>query len=245
MFSATTTSRLAQAATLANTAPGPRGGRLLPDRLDQPAELPVALPNWNFDEDPSSATLRSVRKLRAAVAGIWQDAHALDIDAALEGVNHLLASAGPVHVVAPEPATERTPAVLAAGQDSDVPEKTLSTSLALALAEVALAGELTRLRTCSGEDCTNAFVDLTRNRSKQFCDEANCANRAHVKAYRARQAAESSDRGDHSDHPDHSDDPDREAESDEMSSEHGSLEDAQEKKDKAGKKKAKKGKKKK
>ena len=55
---------------------------------------------------------------------------------------------------------------------------------------MALAGELTRLRTCSGEDCSNAFVDLTRNRSKQFCDEANCANRAHVKAYRARRAAE-------------------------------------------------------
>ncbi|XKH52949.1 CGNR zinc finger domain-containing protein [Citricoccus nitrophenolicus] len=236
MFSATTTSRLAQAATLANTAPGPRGGRLLPDRLDQPAELPAALPDWNFD-DPSSATLRSVRKLRAAVAGIWQDAHALDIDATLEGVNQLLASAGPVHVVAPEPATARTPAVLAAGQDSDVPEKTLSTSLALALAEVALAGELTRLRTCSGEDCTNAFVDLTRNRSKQFCDEANCANRAHVKAYRARRAAEFPD-GDHGD-------PDYVAESDEISSEHGSLEDAPEKKDKPGKKKSKKGKKKK
>lgn len=230
MFSATTTSRLAQAATLANTAPGPRGGRLLPDRLDQPAELPAVLPDWDFDEDPSSATLRSVRKLRAAVAGIWQDAQALDIDAALEGVNHLLASAGPVHVLAPEPATARTPAVLAAGQDSDVPEKTLSTSLALALAEVALAGELTRLRTCSGEDCTNAFVDLTRNRSKQFCDEANCANRAHVKAYRARRAAEF---------------PDHEAASDERSSARGSWEEASEKKDKHGKKKSKKGKKKK
>ncbi|MFC0249527.1 CGNR zinc finger domain-containing protein [Citricoccus parietis] len=242
MFSATTTSRLAQAATLANTAPGPRGGRLLPERLDQPAELPAALPGWNFDEDPSSATLRSVRKLRAAVAGIWQDAHALDIDAALEGVNHLLASAGPVHVIAPEPATARTPAVLAAGQDTDVPEKTLSTSLALALAEVALAGELTRLRTCSGEDCTNAFVDLTRNRSKQFCDEANCANRAHVKAYRARRAAEFPDHGELSDDGDHAD---YEAESDEMSSEHGSLEDSPEKKDKPGKKKPKKGKKKK
>ncbi|GAA4757906.1 CGNR zinc finger domain-containing protein [Citricoccus nitrophenolicus] len=194
MFSATTTSRLALAATLANTAPGLRGGRQLPDRLDGaaglPSALPSVLPDWGFEEDPSNATLRTVRKLRANVAGIWQDAAAEDADAALEGLNALLGAAGPVRAVLPEGSTVRSPAILAAGHEEDAPEKTLSTALALALAEVALAGELTRLRTCTGEDCSNAFVDLTRNRSKQFCDEANCANRAHVKAYRARRAAE-------------------------------------------------------
>jgi CGNR zinc finger len=223
MFSAMTTGRLAQAATLANTAPGFRGGRSLPERLDTTAALPTALPGVGFDgATASSATLRFVRKLRSAIAGIWQDAAAEDIDAALEGINQLLSTAGPVRVVPPSesaaasdagasptaagaprhgagtPASAtdpRTPAVLAAGHEDDAPEKTLSISLALALAEVALAGELTRLRTCAGEDCTNAFVDLTRNRSKQFCDEANCANRAHVKAYRARRAAELGESG--------------------------------------------------
>lgn len=195
MFSALTTARLAQASTLANTAPGLRGGRQLPDRLDTaeglPSPLPSTLPEWGFEEDPSSATLRSVRKLRAVVAGVWQDAAAQDADAALEGINTLLGAAGAVRAILPAGSTVRSPAVLAAGQDGDSPDKALSTALALALTDVALAGELTRLRTCSGEDCTNAFVDLTRNRSKQFCDEANCANRAHVKAYRARRAAES------------------------------------------------------
>lgn len=194
MFSAITTSRLALAATLANTAPGLRGGRQRPDRLDGaaglPSALPSVLPDWGFEEDPSNATLRTVRKLRANVAGVWQDAAAEDADAALEGLNALLGAAGPVRAVLPEGSTVRSPAILAAGHEEDAPEKTLSTALALALAEVALAGELTRLRTCTGEDCSNAFVDLTRNRSKQFCDEANCANRAHVKAYRARRAAE-------------------------------------------------------
>lgn len=194
MFSATTTARLAQAATLANTAPGFRGGRQLPDRLDGPpglpSPLPSILPDWGFEDDPSSATLRSVRKLRAVVAGVWQDAAAQDAEAALEGINSLLGAAGAVRAVLPADSTVRPPAVLAAGQEGDAPDKALSTALALALTDVALAGELSRLRTCSGEDCSNAFVDLTRNRSKQFCDEANCANRAHVKAYRARRAAE-------------------------------------------------------
>lgn len=193
MFSATTTARLAQAATLANTAPGFRGGRQRPDRLDGPSglasPLPSILPDWGFEDDPSSATLRSVRKLRAVVAGVWQDAAAQDADAALEGINSLLGAAGAVRAVLPAGSTVRSPAVLVAGQEGDAPEKALATAIALSLTDVALAGELSRLRTCSGEDCSNAFVDLTRNRSKQFCDEANCANRAHVKAYRARRAA--------------------------------------------------------
>ncbi|RFP67250.1 CGNR zinc finger domain-containing protein, partial [Micrococcus luteus] len=64
----------------------------------------------------------------------------------------------------------------------------LAAMAALALAETAMDGELTRLRVCEGEDCENALVDASRNRSKRFCDEANCANRTHVRSYRARLA---------------------------------------------------------
>ena len=55
---------------------------------------------------------------------------------------------------------------------------------------LVVAGEASRLRICHGEDCQAAIVDLTRNRSKMFCDFGNCANRAHVRAYRARRAGE-------------------------------------------------------
>jgi CGNR zinc finger len=215
MFSPNTTRRLNQAATLANTAAGDHGGQTLPERLDeqQLADIlaDVAIRPGADTEPPSGATLRAVRKLRAAIAGIWHDAAAEDAGAALTGINHLLSAAGPVQLILPgEPdgdgpgtaatsrhaadgpasgSTARTPAVLDAGREGDAAEKELSTAFALALTDVALAGELTRLRTCSGETCDNAFVDLTRNRSKQFCDEANCANRAHVRAYRARRAA--------------------------------------------------------
>jgi hypothetical protein len=223
MFSPTTTHRLSLAAALANTAAGNHGGQALPERLDDEhlAGILAGQPGRSGDDRAaaaadtdalSGATLRAVKKLRSAIAGIWHDAAAEDASAALTGINHLLSAAGPVRLSLPgepdgdgpgtaaaarhaadEPAsgsTARSPAVLDAGREGDAMEKELSTAFALALTDVALAGELTRLRTCSGEDCENAFLDLTRNRSKQFCDEANCANRAHVRAYRARRAAE-------------------------------------------------------
>lgn len=58
--------------------------------------------------------------------------------------------------------------------------------IAIALADVIIDDEASRFGTCSADDCTALFVDLSRNRSKRFCDLGNCANRTHVAAYRAR-----------------------------------------------------------
>lgn len=69
----------------------------------------------------------------------------------------------------------------------------MTATIASALAHVVVTGEERRLRICRGEDCQAAIVDLTRNRSKLFCDFGNCGNRAHVRAYRARQSAEGLD----------------------------------------------------
>jgi predicted RNA-binding Zn ribbon-like protein len=65
----------------------------------------------------------------------------------------------------------------------------MSTEAAMALADVIRSKEMDRLRTCESDDCDAAVLDLSRNRSKRYCDTGNCANRAHVAAYRARQAA--------------------------------------------------------
>ena len=47
---------------------------------------------------------------------------------------------------------------------------------------------LDRLRRCAGDGCDQVLVDLSRNRSRRFCD-AGCGNRANVAAYRARRRA--------------------------------------------------------
>jgi predicted RNA-binding Zn ribbon-like protein len=56
----------------------------------------------------------------------------------------------------------------------------------MALAFVLVAGERDRLRTCQAPDCERVLVDLSRNRSRRYCDSRTCGNRLHVAAYRAR-----------------------------------------------------------
>ncbi|EST39591.1 hypothetical protein N566_01055 [Streptomycetaceae bacterium MP113-05] len=57
----------------------------------------------------------------------------------------------------------------------------------MALAFLIVAGEQERLRRCEAPDCGRAFIDLSRNRSRRYCDSRTCGNRLHVAAYRARQ----------------------------------------------------------
>ena len=57
----------------------------------------------------------------------------------------------------------------------------------MALAFVIAAGERHRLAICAAPDCARVLVDLSRNRSKRYCDSRTCGNRLHVAAYRARQ----------------------------------------------------------
>ncbi|MFE0104261.1 CGNR zinc finger domain-containing protein [Streptomyces sp. NPDC059009] len=62
----------------------------------------------------------------------------------------------------------------------------LAADCGMALAFFVVAGEEERLRRCEAPDCRRAFVDLSRNRSRRYCDSRTCGNRLHVAAYRAR-----------------------------------------------------------
>jgi predicted RNA-binding Zn ribbon-like protein len=63
----------------------------------------------------------------------------------------------------------------------------LAADCGMALAFVIAAGERSRLATCAAPDCEHVLIDLSRNRSKRYCDSRTCGNRLHVAAYRARQ----------------------------------------------------------
>lgn len=65
----------------------------------------------------------------------------------------------------------------------------VAADVALVLIDLIRAGELARLGHCAAEDCAAYLADLSRNRSKRFCDTGNCANRTHVAAFRARQSS--------------------------------------------------------
>lgn len=59
----------------------------------------------------------------------------------------------------------------------------------MALALVVAGGERDRLRRCEAPDCSHVLVDLSRNRSRRYCDSRTCGNRLHVAAYRERRRA--------------------------------------------------------
>ncbi|CAM3971862.1 CGNR zinc finger domain-containing protein [Micrococcus flavus] len=186
MLSAPTLRRLTSITVFLDSAPGMRGGQPAEERLTAGTQLPTLVPELQEGDvrlRVAAAARDRAHALRARLTELWALA-AEDQAAALEAVNALLAETGALRLVADaDGAVDLTPAQTPA----DAVER-LTAMAALALAEAALEGELDRLRTCAGEDCENTLVDASRNRSKRFCDAANCANRTHVRSYRARQA---------------------------------------------------------
>ncbi|MDX3060153.1 CGNR zinc finger domain-containing protein [Streptomyces sp. NE06-03E] len=124
--------------------------------------------------------LRAVQDVRDRFAEIFA---APDARTAADLVNSLVAAAGTtpqltdhdgydwhVHYFAP---------------DASIADH-LAADCGMALAFIVVAGEQERLRRCEAPDCRDAFVDLSRNRSRRYCSSRTCGNRLHVAAYRAR-----------------------------------------------------------
>jgi predicted RNA-binding Zn ribbon-like protein len=168
------------AAALVNTAA--RGEETLTDL----GALEVFLDKHGFTgrRDRTAAELRQVRGLRLKLRAAWE---AGDTQAVVALANGLLreADARPwlidhdgwgwhIHV-----------------SELDAPlVDRLAAEAGMALADMIRSGELDRLRICAAEDCDAVLVDLTRNRSRIYCDTGNCGNRQHVAAYRARRKGE-------------------------------------------------------
>jgi predicted RNA-binding Zn ribbon-like protein len=49
-----------------------------------------------------------------------------------------------------------------------------------------------RVRECRGEHCGWLFLDLTKNRSRRWCEMEVCGSRAKMQRYRARRAPSNS-----------------------------------------------------
>ena len=59
--------------------------------------------------------------------------------------------------------------------------------IARSAAELLASPEIARVRACGGESCGWLFLDTSRNRSRQWCDMADCGNVAKVRRFRDRQ----------------------------------------------------------
>jgi predicted RNA-binding Zn ribbon-like protein len=124
--------------------------------------------------------LASVRRLRERLRTLWS---ARDRDEVAGIVNALLAESAAqpylsrhdqwdwhLHVTRPDaPLADR-----------------IGAEAAMGFLDLVRSDDLDRLRFCSAHDCSDVLVDLSRNKSKRYCDTGNCGNRANVAAYRAR-----------------------------------------------------------
>jgi predicted RNA-binding Zn ribbon-like protein len=136
---------------------------------------------WTGSRTHDEAELDAVRALRPRLRELWTT----DTDGAVQVVNTLLAEA---HALPQLVRHDEWSWHLHATP----PEAPLATRMAveaaMAVVDVIRADELGRLGVCAADDCEDVVVDLSKNRSKRYCD-SGCGNRTNVAAYRARKAS--------------------------------------------------------
>jgi predicted RNA-binding Zn ribbon-like protein len=134
------------------------------------------------------ADVPRLRAHRARLDAVAVACEAGDHLGAIEMLNTLLAETGAIpQIVAHD---GRGPHIHVSRPAAPMADR-IAAHLAMGLAELVVAGQADRLRSCASPACRNVFVDLSRNRSRRYCDSRTCGNRLHVAAYRARRAAAS------------------------------------------------------
>jgi predicted RNA-binding Zn ribbon-like protein len=129
-----------------------------------------------------ASELASIHQLRSQLAALWT----ADEDTAVDTVNRMLREANALPQLMKHDQWDWH--LHATTREAPLADR-MSTEAAMALVDVIRSKEMDRMLVCEAEDCNAAVLDLSRNRSKRYCDTGNCANRAHVAAYRARQAS--------------------------------------------------------
>ena len=161
------------------------------DELTDLGALEVFLDQHQVDPRPraTQADLDAVRALRLRLRAIWQ---ATTSEHLAELINELLRASGArpwltdhgggwgwhLHVTDHEATLEHR----------------IAAQAAFAFADLVRLREADRLRLCGAPDCDAVLVDLSKNRSRIYCDTGNCGNRQHVAAYRERRAGRDPDR---------------------------------------------------
>jgi predicted RNA-binding Zn ribbon-like protein len=134
----------------------------------------------------ASADVARLHAHRAHLDAVVAACEAGDDAAAIQLLNTLLAATGAApQIVAHD---GRGPHIHVSRPAAPMADR-MAAHLAMGLAELVVAGQSDRVRSCAAPDCRDVFIDLSRNRSRRYCDSRTCGNRLHVAAYRARRAA--------------------------------------------------------
>lgn len=168
---------LGTAAALVNSSPGRGSGA---EQLPDPAAVTAFLTAEGWSRTACTrADVAALHDLRARLHRLWtaevpdlacevnrilRDGHALP-----QLVEHGQGYGWHIH---------------ATHDDAPLADK-VAVEIAMALVDLVRTDETDRLKVCAGDGCTDVLIDLSRNRSRKFCN-GTCDTRAHVAAYRAR-----------------------------------------------------------
>ena len=154
------------------------------DTLTEIADLDAFVESWGYTgtHERTHAELDEVRALRPRVLEAWS----LSRDELVAFVNEVMLQ----YRALPQLVRHDEWDYHLHATPSDAPlASRMAVDAVMAFVDVIRADELDRLKMCAG-DCGGVLVDLSKNRSRRYCDRG-CGNRANVAAYRARKAAES------------------------------------------------------
>jgi predicted RNA-binding Zn ribbon-like protein len=180
LFAHDTTAALVLAADLVNSGLADSGELADVDALEVFLDKHQVEPR----RPATAADLDALHALRPRLRAVWEATPAIELLAGL--VNELLRDSGArprltdhgggwgwhLHVTGPDAPLEHR----------------IAAQAGFALADLVRMRETARLRRCEAPGCEAVFVDLSKNRSRRYCDTGNCGNRQHVAAYRERRA---------------------------------------------------------
>lgn len=176
IFAQDTEDALISAAALINSAANE-------ETLATPADLDAFVKTQKFSGSRThdAAELHGVQRMRARLAGLWRAPEGQVV----EQTNAILREAKALPQLVKHDDLDWH--LHATASEAELAVR-MGVEAAMALMDVVRSKELARLRVCAADDCEAVVVDLSKNRSRRFCDTGNCANRTHVAAYRARKA---------------------------------------------------------
>jgi len=150
------------------------------DELPDIESLDAFLTKWGWSgrRDHTETELEEIRRLRPRLRRFWES----DRDVVVELANELLREFRALPQLVKH--DEWDYHLHATTLDAPLVAR-MAVEAAMAMVDVVRTDELSRMRICDMPDCDDVLVDLTRNRSKRYCD-LSCSNRAAVSAYRSR-----------------------------------------------------------
>jgi predicted RNA-binding Zn ribbon-like protein len=177
VFAHDTEVALSAAVALVNTLDG------ADDHLTDMAALDEFVEAWGWTgtRTHDARELEEVRALRPQLRALWDG----DADEVVRLVNNMLRAANALPQLVKHDAWDYH---LHATSPQAPLASRMAVEAAMAFVDVVRSQALDRLRICDMDDCNSVAIDLTKNKSKRYCDGA-CSNRAAVAAYRARRAA--------------------------------------------------------